>query len=96
MKTFQQELYCQLQQMAEWAPHQAFTARAIEQAPCGNTVAPALEQFALAQLGIAPGSVVDWTTPPAGAKGAGSFNWAAFLAFIEMLLPIILPLLKQA
>jgi len=90
---FQEALYCQLNSLTEWKPHQAFVARQIETAPCENAVVPVLEQFALAQLGIAPGSQVDWSTPPASKPGAGTFNWQAFLAFIEALLPIILPLL---
>ena len=96
MTSFQTQLYTELQNLPMWTPHQGFVARAIEGAPCENAVTPILEQFALAQLGLAPDSKVDWSSPPAGTKGAGTFNWAAFLAFIETLLPIILPLLKPA
>jgi hypothetical protein len=62
-----------------------------------NAFMVGLEQATLAHLGLCPQTGFDWNLPVAVAKIDGAqltaINWAAILAFLEALLPIILPLL---
>jgi hypothetical protein len=114
MITFQNALYQQLQALPAWSDVHASLARQIEQAPAGQTspAAGVLEQAVIVQLGLAPGSVIDWTSQegrilpgktvvlvissgkPAPTETA--IDWAGILAFIEELLPIIMPFLSAA
>jgi hypothetical protein len=66
--------------------------------PCKAQFWTSLENAALGYLGLSPGTAVDWspTTPCAAKKGVkanGTIDWAGLLAFLEQLLPILLPLI---
>jgi hypothetical protein len=93
---FSTALYGQLQGLSNWTPHQGFLARRIEASPCGDSTVGVVEQAVRAKIGIDPDCDYDWSSLPAAKPGAATIDWAAILAFIEQLLPIILPLLTPA
>jgi hypothetical protein len=110
MMTFQNAVYQKLQEMPLWSDIHAQLAREIESVTAGQTspAAGVLEQAVTVKLGLAPGSVIDWT-PQNGrilpnttvvrhlindTEMETAIDWAAILAFIEQLLPLIMPFLS--
>lgn len=92
-QTFQDAIYSNLQGIETWTSTQAKIARAVENGHNDKLVI--VEQLVRANLNIDPTYPVDWADVSAGKMSTvkGAVNWAAILAFLEAVIPLIWPLI---
>lgn len=84
---FEKALFTQLQQLEQPSIWQSRLIFLIASKATCPVVVKALELHVRTFLGVAPTATVDWSSLP------GTINWAGLLAFIEQLLPLLLPLI---